>query len=196
MTKSSHSENKREIFSSFRLPAQGNTKPSVTSTHSNNAGEFLEELCHLKPESLWLLHEKIQEWNLTPEIHFAVLQEKPEGGGKREATGERFLGVTSEWSGNARSPHKALGRPHRPSLIKLLESHSHHAPILNQEVLSGESQRQGSRETILLPYPPSSAPKREKQKELPGTRTVSNQIDLQDRGGCPFSKLPPHTKEK
>lgn len=184
---------KEKFFSPFGLPAQGNIKPRVTYAHNNNAGEFLEKLSLLKPAIFQLLHEKIQEWNLTPEIHFAVLQEKPEGGGKREATGERFLRVTNECSGYARSPHKAWGGP-RPSLIKLLESDSHCAPILNPVVLSGESQRQGSKETVLLPYLPSSAPKCEKQRGLPRTSAISNQIDLQARGGCTFSKLPFYTK--
>ena len=186
---------KQKFFSFFGLLAQGNIKPRVTYAHSNYAGEFLEKLCHLKPEIPQLLQEKTQEWNLTPKIHFAVLQEKPEGGGQREATGEGFLGVTNEHSGNARSPHKAWGRPHRPSLIKLSESHSHCAPISNPVVLSSESQRQGFKETILLPYLPSSTPKHEKQRRLPRTSTISNQIDLQDRGGCTFSKLPLYTKE-
>lgn len=69
------------------------------------------------------------------------------------------------------------------------------APISNPVVLSSESQRQGFKETILLPYLPSSAPKHEKQRRLPRTSTISNQIDLQDRGGCTFSKLPLYTKE-
>lgn len=83
----------------------------------------------------------------------------------------------------------------RPSLIKLLESHSNCAPILNPMILSGESQRQGSKETVLLPYLPSSAAKHEKQRGLPRTSTISNRIDLQARGGCTFSKLPLYTKE-
>ena len=61
MTKSSNSEKKEKFFSSFGLPAQGNIKPRVTYAHNNNAGEFLEKLCLLKPEIFQLLHEKTQE---------------------------------------------------------------------------------------------------------------------------------------
>lgn len=102
----------------------------------------------------------------TPEIHFCCSSGEAWRRRTEEATGEGFLGspMSTQVMPGPLTKH---GRPHRQSLIKLSELDHTVAPISNPVVLSSESQRQGFKETILLPYLPSSAPKHEKQRRLP-----------------------------
>lgn len=120
-----------KFFSPFGLSTQGNIKPSV----SNNPGEFLENLCYLKPEISQLLHEKIQE--LKSHIYDPLsspasaspqelLTVQRRGGGGPLGRDSRGSPMNAQETPGL--PHKAWGRPCRASGIKLLESHSPPCP--------------------------------------------------------------------